>query len=169
MKKILFLLILCMCTLCGCAEKKPVPKILPTDVLSLEAVQEVIGDDYTLIMQDNAVKENENVLSVKYLSEPLGAGDAVFLSIEAEDETHDAKSIKQNFEASREARADSILIKGLGEDAYITYPSLHLYTHDLYIKITAGSESSDSQAEILVELGKLAVKNIKEFYERYSV
>lgn len=164
MKKVLFLFIVCLVFVSGCKKDEVKPMLLPTDVISLEEAQELIGESYTLKMKDDAVIQEENLLSVKYLSEPLGSGDGVFIEILTPDENHSKSVIKDEFSKSRDKRSDRILVKGLGNDAYITYPTLHLYTHDLYVTITAGSKSSDEQADLLIELGKLAQKNIDDYF-----
>lgn len=164
MKKVLFLVIFCLGLISGCGKEEIKPMLLPTDVLSIEEAQALVGDSYTLKMKDNAVIQEENLLSVKYLSEPLGSGDGVFVSILTPDEQHPKSAIKDEFSKSRDKRSDRILVKGLGDDAYIAYPTLHLYTHGLYVTITAGSKSSDAQADLLVELGKLAEKNIDDYF-----
>lgn len=162
MKKILFALILCLSLFCGCKKDEPRPMLLPTDIISLSDAQKIIGDSYTLKMKDNAVKQDENLLSVTYLSEPEGVGDGVFVELLSDKENPEI--IKTAFSRSREKRSDCILVKGLGDDCYITYPSLHLYTKGMYVKITAGSKASDLQANLLIELGKIAEKNIDAYF-----
>lgn len=164
MKKIVFIIMACLFFVSGCGKEEVKPMLLPTDVISLEEAQALIGDSYTLKMKNDAVVQDENLLSVKYLSEPLGTGDGVFIELLTPDENHAKSVVKDEFSKSRDKRSDRILVKGLGDDAYITYPTLHLYTHDLYVTITAGSKSSDEQADLLIELGKIAQKNIDDYF-----
>ena len=164
MKKIIFVFMACILLVSGCGKEEVKPMLLPTDVISIEEAQSLVGNSYKLKMKDDAVVQEENLLSVKYLSEPLGTGDGVFVSLLAPDESHSKSVIKDEFSKSRDKRSDRILVKGLGDDAYITYPTLHLYTHDLYVTITAGSKSSDEQADLLIELGKIAQKNIENYF-----
>ncbi len=164
MKKILFLSFACIFLLSGCGKEEVKPLLLPTDIITLEEAQTLIGDSYTLTMKDNAVIEDENLLSVKYVSEPLGKGDGVFINVLRPDGNHSKNEIKDEFSKSRDKRPNRILVKGLGDDAYISYPTLHLYVNDLYVTITAGSKASDEQADLLVELGKIAEKNIEDYF-----
>ena len=164
MKKIVFIFMACLLLVSGCGKEEVKPMLLPTDVINIEEAQALIGDSYTLKVKDNAVVQEENLLSVKYLSEPLGSGDGIFIEILTPDENHSRSVIKDEFSKSRDKRSDRILVKGLGDDAYIAYPTLHLYTHDLYVTITAGSKSSDEQADLLIELGKIAQKNIDHYF-----
>lgn len=159
MKKTYLLIIFIFALLCSCGKPKEIPKLLPTNVISLEEAQTVIGDSYKLQMKNNAVVEDSNSISVKYLSNPAGAGDPVFIELFTDEDNY------SKFKKSSDMRTDSIVVQGLGSQAYISYPALHIYSNDCYVKITAGSGSSDEQAELLVELGKLAARNIKAFYE----
>ena len=158
-KKFCLLMMILLCT--ACAKVQEMPKLLPTDVISLSEAQSIVGDEYTLVMKDDAVTEIGNLLTVKYLSEPEGEGDPIFVEVRSKD----GSGLKNEFKKSYEKRTDSILVQGLADEAYITYPSLHMYINDFYVKITAGSGSSDEQAELLVELGKLAEANINAFFE----
>lgn len=166
MKKLLFLtLIICMGLFSSCKEEEEKrPMLLPTDVISLSNAQETVGHEYTLIMKDDAVKQDGNHLSVTYLAEPLGSGDNVSIDLYIQDENHDENSVKNKFEASRNKRSDFIQVEGLGDDAYIAYPTLHLYSNGVYTAITAGSGSNDAQSELLINLGKIAQSNIERHF-----
>lgn len=163
MKKILFLII-CMGLFTSCKNEEKRPMLLPTDVLSLENAQAAVGDEYTLTLKDDAVKQDGNHLNAVYVCDPLGSGDNVFVELYVKDKDNDENSIKSRFEASRNKRSDFIQVQGLGDDAYITYPSLHLYSNGVYVKITAGSGANDAQSELLISLGKTADANIKKYF-----
>ena len=164
MKKLLFsTLIICMGLFTSCKEQEEKrPMLLPTDVISLSSAKETVGGEY--IMKDDAVKQDQNHLSVTYLAEPLGSGDNIFIDLYIQDKNHDENSVKSKFEASKNKRSDFIRVEGLGDDAYIAYPTLHLYSNGVYAAITAGSGSNDTQSELLINLGKIAQSNIERHF-----
>jgi hypothetical protein len=166
MKKIIFLMVICLGLCASCSSKKDEkrPLLLPTDVVSLTEAQELIADEYTITMKNDAVIQKDNKTEVTYLSEPLGYGDSIKIEVFTTDEANTAESIKEEFSLSKNKRSDFIRVEGLGEDAYITYPSLHMYLNGVYVKITAGSGASEAQSDILVELGKIAEKNIENYF-----
>lgn len=166
-KTLLFTLIICTGLLSSCKSEKKVknqPILLPTDVISLDtACQNYAGDGYTFIMKDDAVKQEGNHLYATYLAEPLGAGDNIYVDIYITDENNNSSSIKNTFEASKNKRSDFVAVEDLNAEAYITYPTIHLYSNDVYAAITAGSGSDDEQAELLINLGKTALENIEAY------
>lgn len=162
MKKICLYITLILALFCSCGKPKEIPKLLPTNVISLEEAQNIIGSSYNIEMKNNAVTEDEKSISVKYMANPTGSGDPIFIELFTD------KEIYEKFKKSSDMRSDSIVVQGLGSEAYISYPALHMYTHNIYVKITAGSGSSDEQAELLVKLGKLAKDNIDAFFEEYK-
>ncbi len=166
MKKIIFLMILCLglFTACGRKKEEKRPLLLPTDVVSLNAAQKLVADEYTLVMKNDAVIQEDNKTAVTYLSDPLGSGDSITIEVYSSDKNNTAENTKDEFLLSKNKRSDFIRVEGLGEDAYITYPSLHIYLNGVYVKITAGSGASESQSDILVELGKIAEKNIENYF-----
>lgn len=166
-KTLLFTLIICTGLLSACKSEKKVknkPLLLPTDVISLDtACQNYCGEDYTFVMKDDAVKQEGNHLYTAYITDPLGAGDNIYVDIYITDENNDSNSIKNKFEASKNKRSDFIAVDDLNAEAYITYPTIHLYTNDVYAAITAGSGSDDNQTELLINLGKTALENIEKY------
>ena len=106
MKKIIFLMILCLglCTSCGSKKEEKRPLLLPTDVVSLTEAQELIADEYTLTMKNDAVIQKGNKTEVTYLSEPLGEGDSIKIEVLTTDEENTSESIREEFLLSKNKR-----------------------------------------------------------------
>lgn len=166
MKKVILMLVLALSAgmFAGCKKGKPDRMLLPSEVVTLKEAQELVGDDYKLVLKDDALIQEGNKVIAKYVPEPLGSGDSVFVEIYEPSENLDEDAVEEKFEASREKRTDFIEIEDLGDDAYIAYPTLHLYSNGVYVAITAGSEGKDEQTELLEEFGKVAEKNINNFF-----
>ena len=168
MKKAILILVLILSTgiFTACKEEKPDRMLLPSEVVTLEEAQKLVGDDYELVLKDDALIQEGNKITAKYIPEPLGSGDSVFVELYEPSENLDEEAVEEKFEASREKRTDFIEVKDLGDDAYIAYPTLHLYSNGVYVAITAGSEGGEEQTELLEEFGKVAEKNINKFFNK---
>ena len=90
----------------------------------------------------------------------------MFVELYEPSENLDEEAVEEKFEASREKRTDFIEVDDLGDDAYIAYPTLHLYSNGVYVAITAGSEGGEEQTELLEEFGRVAEKNINKFFNK---
>lgn len=167
MKKIVLMLVLILSVgmFTGCKKSNSERMLLPSEVVTLEEAQKLVGNEYTLVLKDDALIQEGSKVTAKYVAEPLGSGDNVFVDIYEPGEDFDEKAVQEKFEASRKKRADFIEIENIGDDAYIAYPTLHLYSHGVYVAITAGSEGNDEQTTLLEEFGKVAEKNIEEFFK----
>ncbi len=160
MKKILSVLIFTL-LLFSCGKKVEIPKLYPTDLITVQELQELTQNQHTLVLKDNAIKEVDNVSYIEYITDPIGAGDMIKISIMYPDEAY--KSTYDCFKQSINKRSDAINVKGLSNEAYITFPSLHIYHDKYYITITAGSGSSDKQATLLTEIGKKVMTNYNNY------
>ena len=139
--------------------------LLPSEVVTIEQAQEIIGDEYVLKLKDSALIQDANKVTAKYISEPLGAGDGVFIDIYEPSESFDEDAVMEKFEASRKKRTDFITLEDMGDDAYIAYPTLHLYSHGVYVAITAGSANTEEQMQLLTDLGEVAEKNLSQIFD----
>ena len=66
------------------------------------------------------------------------------------------ESIKDNFEA------ELVAIDGIGEEAFITTPGIHILQGDYYIVIAVGNTSNETNRDILKAAGAKAVRNLEQ-------
>ena len=126
----------------------------------VESMIDEIKDE--LVLKDDALIQEGNKITAKYIPEPLGSGDSVFVELYEPSENLDEEAVEEKFEASREKRTDFIEVDDLGDDAYIAYPTIHVYDRGCIIEVTAGSGSDETQQQLLVNLAKVAVANFEQ-------
>lgn len=151
-------LILSSCSAHTPPEQEPTPEPVISasviDLLPISDVQEIIS--YTLVTKN--VTEN----SLIYTSDPIGAGDTISVSINQYSSTVTKEQIRSEYEEQRSRRPSAEAVEGIGESAYIAYPSIHIYQNGYCITVTAGSGSDQYQHDLLVLLGKIVINNLNE-------
>ena len=65
------------------------------------------------------------------------------------------KAIKDNF-------PDHVAVTGIGDDAFIATPGLHILSGEYYLLVAVGNTKDAKAIEILKTAGKLAVENLKK-------
>ena len=63
------------------------------------------------------------------------------------------ESLKANF-------PNAVNVEGIGDDAFIASPGLHVIKGDYYITIGVGNSNDPKNRQILKEAGKKAVENL---------
>ncbi|MBP3362085.1 MAG: hypothetical protein J6N52_14645 [Clostridia bacterium] len=167
-----FILILAISAMlmCGCDKKEVVvPPVMPTDIISEEDAKAAIGGKYELKLNyDAVVSINDNSYKASYLAEPLGSGDPVFVTVTSPSEELPESSVKELYESGYEGRTKKKKVEGLGNAAYIAFPSINIYQNGYLIVITAGSGDTQEQIDLLISLGKTAVENLDVFLQQYE-
>ena len=168
MKKMLLLLssLIMIIGLCSCGEgglfasptPTPVPVVSPTDVLAVSDVAEFVG--YEVVADGDIIDDGESK-SVVYVSSPKGAKDSVTVKVVQFSDTLSKDEIWNRYENGRVKRSSAEFVEGLGTDAYIAFPSVHIYDRGCEIVISAGSGSDDEQKELLKRIGERAVMNFQ--------
>lgn len=168
MKKILLLFssLIMVIGLCACGEgglfasptPTPVPVVSPTDVLAVSDVAEFVG--YEVVADGDIIDDGESK-SVVYVSSPKGAKDSVSVKVVQFSDTLSKDEIWNRYENGRVKRSSAEFVEGLGTDAYIAFPSVHIYDRGCEIIISAGSGSDDEQKELLKRIGERAVMNFQ--------
>ena len=157
--------VLCSCGNGGGLFAEPTPTPLPSAdasaVLSLDDAKAAINNEYELELADGAVINDGNVSTAKYSAVPKGSGDPIIVKVINRTSTISADDIWNDYEYSRLSRPSSELIEGIGYDAYIAYPSIHVYDRGCEIVITASSGSGDKQKEILKKLAATAAEKLE--------
>lgn len=126
----------------------------PENLISAETASTAAGA--TLTMSEDGVVKDGNMLTVTYVSNPIGANDSVSVSIEQFSDTLSTSQIWNEYEANRIYRTDMEYIDGIGEDCYIAFPYINIYDRGCYIRISAGSGSDEGQKNMLINLGTTA-------------
>ena len=138
----------------GQTSNAAVPRLSPENLISAETAGTAAGA--TLVMSEDGVVSDGNMLTVTYVSEPLGANDSVSVSIEQFSDTLSTAQIWSDYESNRIYRTDMEYVDGIGEDCYIAFPYINIYDRGCYIRISAGSGSDEGQKNMLINLGTTA-------------
>lgn len=166
MKKIIFYLctILLIISVTACTpntdnahtQTEPTPEpiivITPDIAFPIENVQSIVN--YTPVM----LKESND--TVVYHSEPIGQGDTVKVTVSQYNEVVTKDSIRSEYEKTKSMRPSAEILDGIGEDAYIAYPTVHVYMDGYHISVTAGSGGDEVQHELLTNIAKTVEQNL---------
>lgn len=137
-----------------------VQRLSPDSLITVETAASIANN--TMRMSDEGIVDDGKTLSVTYVTEPIGQGDSVSVSIEQFSDTLSSSEIWSEFEANRIARSDRISVDGIGGACFIAYPYINVYTRGCYIKISAGSGNDENQKNTLINLAvsaAVAVEN----------
>ncbi|MGN0150762.1 MAG: hypothetical protein ACI4C7_11020 [Clostridia bacterium] len=173
MKKLLmvFSTLLIIIGLCSCGggggglfsspTPTPIPEINPLDILSAEDVYAGIGYAYAPVLEGGTFIRDGNKATATYRSEPIGQGDPVIITITQFNESVTKESVWYEYDYDRVMRTSAEIVQGLGEDAFLAFPSIHVYDRGCHIEITAGSGSTDEQRNLLINLATTAVSKFE--------
>lgn len=157
--------LLCACGNGGGLFADPTPTPMPsadaTSVISLEDAKTAIENAYELELSGGAAVTEGNVSTASYYAVPKGSGDPIIVKVINRTESISADDIWSDYEDARISRSSAELIDGIGYDAYIAYPSIHVYDRGCEIVITASSGSGDKQKAMLESLAKTAAANLE--------
>lgn len=137
-----------------------VQRLSPDSLIPVETAASIANN--TMRMSDEGIIDDGKTLTVTYVTEPIGQGDSVSVSIEQFSDTLSSSEIWSEFEANRIARTDRISVDGIGGACFIAYPYINVYTRGCYIKISAGSGNDENQKNTLINLAvsaAVAVEN----------
>lgn len=165
MKKLLLavstlLLVIGLCSCGGTFSKPapmPVPEIDPTALITAEDVYAATGYAYAPVLDGNTYTRDVNTATAFYRSEPIGQGDPVIIEVTQYTDTVSKETVWYEYENERAKRPSAQMVTELGEDAYLAFPSIHVFDRGCHIKITAGSGNNEEQQNMLVNLAVTAV------------
>lgn len=139
----------------------PMPSADAASVITIDDAKNAVENKYELVLDTDSSVTDGNVSTAAYLSDPIGSGDPVIVQVINRTEGISADDIWNDYENKRISRESAELVEGIGEDAYIAYPSIHVYDRGCEIIITASSGSGDEQKAVLENLGKIASERIE--------
>lgn len=171
MKKLLsvILTVLMVIGLCSCKEggglfakpvPTPIPEINPLDLISAEDVYAAINYAYAPMLDGDTCVRDGNKATAFFRSEPIGRGDPVIVEITQYSDTVSKEEVWYEYDNNRIKRPSAQKIENMGEDAFIAFPSIHVFDRGCYIKITAGSGDTEEQRNALMTLATTAVTKL---------
>lgn len=172
MKKLLLVVstLLIVIGLCSCGEggglfasptPTPIPEINPLDLVSAEDVYAAVNYAYAPVLEGDTFTRDGNKATAIFRSEPIGQGDPVIITVTQYSDSVPKENVWYEYDYDRVKRASAESIAELGEDAFLAFPSIHVYDRGCHIKITAGSGSSEEQREMLINLARTAVSRFE--------
>ncbi len=173
MKKLLFVfsVLLTVTGLCSCGGSggifakptpTPIPEVSPSALITAEDVAACAG--YTPVIEESETSRSGNVAEVLYRSEPIGQYDTVRVKLTQFTENINYQALFEQYESDKAARQSAELVEGIGQEAYIAFPSIHVYDRGCIVEITAGSGSDDTQRALLKNLAVIAAGRIEEIF-----
>ncbi len=177
MKKVLLVLasLLMIIGLCSCGEggglfSKPSPTPLPDiDPASLITVDDVAANcGYTPVVEPSGTYREGNVAEVLYRSEPIGQNDTVKVKLTQFTPTITYQTLFEQYEQNKAKRSTAELVPGIGQEAYIAFPTIHVYDRGCIIEITAGSGSDETQKTLLKNLAITAAGRLEAIIPEYE-
>ncbi len=171
MKKALFVISSLLMTiwLCACggdgglfskAMPTQMPDIDPATLVTLDDV--VINAGYTPVIEPSGTVREGNIGTVLYRSEPIGQSDIVSVKITQFTEDIDYQMLFEQYEEEKAKRSSAEIVSGIGQEAYIAFPSIHVYDRGCIIDITAGSGADETQKLLLKNLALAAAHKLEE-------
>lgn len=172
MKKLLlvFSTLLVVVGLCSCGDgggifakptPTPVPEINPLELISAEDVYAAINYAYAPVLDGDTYTRDGNESTAMFRSEPIGQGDPVIITVKQFTDTVSKETVWYEYDSARIKRSSAEMISDLGEDAYIAFPSIHVYDRGCHITITAGSGSTEEQKNTLLNLAATATAKLE--------
>lgn len=185
-KAILYITLIFLMTAClsSCAsEKKPAAdtKDLPAkEQPKAEAPKDKIIDPLSLISREEAekllgiaLKEAEltdnKAVGMKLCFYDSGKDGTGFLQVSIVQKSLMPEALIKSgqnpvtiYEATKQNFQGALIVDGIGEDAFIAPPGLHILKDGFYIVIAVGNSDNEENRKILKEAGKLAVLNLEK-------
>ncbi len=146
--------------------RKKVDLIMPKDIVTYDDAKSVC-EGYELSDAENV--KTGNKLSVSYKANPVGSGDNVDVELVYYSDEYPRASVEKLYNYNKENVIVEEELSGLGQSAFISYPSVHILDRGFYIKITAGSGSDLEQKQILKALGDTASKKLNKYLEKNNL
>jgi len=131
---------------------EPIVQISAKEVFTPENAQSFAG--YTV------VTDNISDSEVLYRSEPIGQGDTIAVTVEQYNADIAKDKIRSDYDLAKSMRPSAETLPGIGEDAYIAFPAVHIYADGYHISIAAGSGSDEKQRELLVNIANIVQENL---------
>ena len=161
------ILLLSVLIIAGCEKKDAnVPPVKPTDIISEAEAEFAVGGTDLSLEFDAVVDLGDNTYKATYLTNPLGGGDPVIVKVVYPSLELTEGDIKTRFNDGYSSRVNKRKIEGIGESAYVAFPTLNIYDRGHIINITAGSGDTQKQLDLLISLGKTAVANLDNYLSR---
>ena len=140
--------------------RKKVELITPDKIITLEEAS-TVAEGYKL-KQEEVIKTG-NRLSVSYNADPLGTGDNVKVELVYYSDEYPRSTVQELFNSEYQKLMIYEEVNEMGEKAFISFPSIHIYEKGFYLKITGSSGSDSEQASDLKALGQMAMKNLDKY------
>ena len=158
------LLIITLLIFCGCSKNKSdVPPVKPTDIISEAEAELALGGIDLMLEFDGVVDLGDNTYKITYLPTPLGSNDPIIVKVIYPAADINEGDIKSLYNQAYASRVNKRKIEGMGESAYVAFPSLNILYKGHFVTITAGSGDTQKQLDLLLSLGKTAVNNLEKY------
>lgn len=130
------------------------------DLLSKSEAEEIVGKS----LKEGELSEQENIGLKKCIY--YSVDEESFIQISLSQKTSvSVMHPKDNYYAIKANFPDHVGVEGIGDDAFIATPGLHILYEDYYIVIAAGNTSNLETIEKLNITGKKAIENLQSFVD----
>lgn len=138
--------------------------IEPGMLISMEEAEKFTGS----LMKDAEKTENKVVGQKICFYNPKNE-DSRFLQISIQQKAFMSKSLldagetpKTIYETTKKNFEKAVQVDGIGDDAFIAPPGIHILKGEYYITVGVGNSDDETNRGILKEVGKKAVENLEK-------
>lgn len=160
---LLIVLVLLILEACGSPDEKTQRIIEPEELISKEEAAALTGLE---IVEVEKSEEDRVGLKICVYTTEGDYLESIFLQISIVQKAFMIKEQTQSpeeiFRGTIEFFEDKIEVEGIGDEAYIFTPGLHILTDGYYLTIAAGNTDSLEVQELIKKAGKLAVENLSK-------
>lgn len=144
----------------GCANQKSSEKLIePETLISKAEAEQLLGQS----LKDPEKKEKKAVGMKLAIYDTIKEGTGKFLQVGITQQSFmpaNGQSPKAIFDSLKGNFKNATMVSGIGDDAFIAPPGLHILYKERYITIAVGNSDNEKNREILKTAGKKALENL---------
>ena len=139
------------------------PEIKPGQLISAQEAAQLLGVEKIPEQTAGAATPPNGIAAEGMSFAFYDAGDGRFLQVTVHQRAEDLKTIgvpKDLYDRLKRNAKDPVALEGVGDDAFITAPGLHMMANGYYVVIAVGDPTVAKNVEILKNAGKLVADKL---------
>ena len=132
----------------------------PSPITTITASQALSLDDAQGLVTYPLVASNASDSSVTYQCDPIGQGDVISVTVSQYNEVTTKDKVRSDYDKTKAMRPTAETLEGIGDDAYIAFPTVHVYKDGYHVSVTAGSGGDQVQHDLLQKIAGIVDNNL---------